>query len=161
MIDGHGDDAYKYGQKIRINFSSNVYNHVNHNGLREHLYHRMESIRSYPEPEPYSLEQALAHSLHLSDGKEVCVTNGATEAIYLIAQTFRGKNSAILMQNPGKVFSPAEIYRTVWAELPLNADNALAVHIRHIREKIEINPKEPRYLKVVWGVGYKIDKEQA
>lgn len=73
MIDGHGDDAYKYGQKIRINFSSNVYNHVNHNGLREHLYHRMESIRSYPEPEPYSLEQALAHSLHLSDGKEVCV----------------------------------------------------------------------------------------
>jgi len=57
----------------------------------------MESIRSYPEPEPYSLEQALAHSLHLSDGKEVCVTNGATEAIYLIAQTFRGKNSAILM----------------------------------------------------------------
>ena len=97
MIDGHGDDAYKYGQKIRINFSSNVYNHVNHNGLREHLYHRMESIRSYPEPEPYSLEQALAHSLHLSDGKEVCVTNGATEAIYLIAQTFRGKNSAILM----------------------------------------------------------------
>ena len=48
MIDGHGDDAYKYGQKIRINFSSNVYNHVNHNGLREHLYHRMESIRSYP-----------------------------------------------------------------------------------------------------------------
>ena len=65
--------------------------------MREHLYHRMESIRSYPEPEPYSLEQALAHSLHLSDGKEVCVTNGATEAIYLIAQTFRGKNSAILM----------------------------------------------------------------
>ena len=65
MIDGHGDDAYKYGQKIRINFSSNVYNHVNHNGLREHLYHRMESIRSYPEPEPYSLEQALAHSLHM------------------------------------------------------------------------------------------------
>ena len=51
MIDGHGDDAYKYGQKIRINFSSNVYNHVNHNGLREHLYHRMESIQSYPEPE--------------------------------------------------------------------------------------------------------------
>ena len=97
MIDGHGDDAYKYGQKIRINFSSNVYNHVNHNGLREHLYHRMESIRSYPEPEPYSLEQALAHSLHLSDGKEVCVTNGATEAIYLIAQTFRGNNSAILI----------------------------------------------------------------
>ena len=59
-----------------------------------------------------------------------------------------------LMQHPGKVFSPAEIYRTVWAELPLNADNALAVHIRHIREKIEINPADPRYIKVVWGKGY-------
>lgn len=62
-----------------------------------------------------------------------------------------------LMQNPGNVFSPSEIYRTVWAELPLNADNALAVHIRHIREKIEYNPAEPRYLKVVWGKGYKME----
>ena len=64
-----------------------------------------------------------------------------------------------LMQNPGKVFSPAEIYRTVWAELPLNADNALAVHIRHIREKIEINPADPRYIKVVWGKGYKMEAD--
>lgn len=64
-----------------------------------------------------------------------------------------------LMQPPGKVFSPAEIYRTVWAELPLNADNALAVHIRHIREKIEINPADPRYIKVVWGKGYKMEAD--
>lgn len=64
-----------------------------------------------------------------------------------------------LMQHPGKVFSPAEIYRTVWAELPLNADNALAVHIRHIREKIEINPADPRYIKVVWGKGYKMEAD--
>ena len=64
-----------------------------------------------------------------------------------------------LMQNPGKVFSPAEIYRTVWAELPLNANNALAVHIRHIREKIEINPADPRYIKVVWGKGYKMEAD--
>lgn len=64
-----------------------------------------------------------------------------------------------LMRNPGKVFSPSEIYRTVWAELPLNADNALAVHIRHIREKIEYNPAEPRYIKVVWGKGYKMEAE--
>jgi DNA-binding response OmpR family regulator len=62
-----------------------------------------------------------------------------------------------LMQNPGRVFSPGEIYRHVWNELPLNADNALAVHIRHIREKIEINPADPRYLKVVWGKGYKME----
>ena len=64
-----------------------------------------------------------------------------------------------LMQNPGKVFSPSEIYRKVWDDLPLNADNALAVHIRHIREKIEYNPAEPRYLKVVWGKGYKMEAD--
>ena len=62
----------------------------------------------------------------------------------------------LLMQHPDRVYPPAEIYRTVWEELPLNADNAVAVHIRHIREKIEINPSEPRYLQVVWGKGYKM-----
>ena len=61
----------------------------------------------------------------------------------------------LLMESPGKVYSPKEIYRQVWKEAPLGSDNTVAVHIRHIREKIEINPKEPRYLKVVWGVGYK------
>ena len=95
MIEGHGDDAYKY-KAIRINFSSNVYNHVDHSGLREYLFRQMESIRTYPEPEPYSLEKELSMQLHLS-AKEVCVTNGATEAIYLIAQTFRNQTSAILM----------------------------------------------------------------
>ena len=62
-----------------------------------------------------------------------------------------------LMQNPGKVFSPSELYRKVWNDIPLNADNALAVHIRHLREKLEITPSEPRYLKVVWGKGYKME----
>ena len=62
----------------------------------------------------------------------------------------------LLMQHPGQVFSPKEIYRAVWDELPLNADNAIAVHIRHIREKIEIDPADPRYLQVVWGKGYKM-----
>ncbi len=95
MIEGHGDDAYKY-EAVKINFSSNVYNHVDHNGLNLHLFHRMESIRTYPEPEPYSLEKELAKLLHLSP-QEVCVTNGATEAIYLIAQAFRGQVSSILM----------------------------------------------------------------
>ena len=61
-----------------------------------------------------------------------------------------------LMRSPGKVFSPKEIYRAVWDEIPLNADNAVAVHIRHIREKIEIDPGDPRYLQVVWGKGYKM-----
>ncbi len=95
MIEGHGDDAYKYGA-IRLNFSSNVYNHVNHEELHRHLYGCMESIHTYPEPTPRSLEKKLAEQLHLHPS-EVCVTNGATEAIYLIAQTFRGEISSIVM----------------------------------------------------------------
>lgn len=67
----------------------------------------------------------------------------------------------LLMKKQGRVFSINQIYESIWNEDAIGADNTVAVHIRHIREKIEINPKEPRYLKVVWGVGYKIDKEQA
>lgn len=63
----------------------------------------------------------------------------------------------LLVKNKGKVFSINEIYEAIWNEEAIGADNTVAVHIRHIREKIEINPKEPRYLKVVWGVGYKIE----
>lgn len=62
----------------------------------------------------------------------------------------------LLCENRGRVFSNDEIYRAVWNEDIIVNDNAIAVHIRHIREKIEINPKEPKYLKVVWGVGYKV-----
>ena len=65
----------------------------------------------------------------------------------------------LLVKNPGKVFSIEQIYESIWNEEAIGADNTVAVHIRHIREKIEINPKEPRYLKVVWGIGYKIEKQ--
>ena len=81
--------------------------------------------------------------------------------------TVDGENAALtpkeydilrfLMQNAGTVFSPSEIYRRVWDDVPLNAAGAIAVHIRHLREKIEINPSEPRYIKVVWGKGYKME----
>ncbi|XCP85213.1 response regulator transcription factor [Roseburia hominis] len=64
----------------------------------------------------------------------------------------------LLVKNQGKVFSIDQIYERIWNEDAIGADNTVAVHIRHIREKIEINPKEPRYLKVVWGVGYKVEK---
>lgn len=64
----------------------------------------------------------------------------------------------LLVKNQGKVFSINQIYESIWNEEAIGADNTVAVHIRHIREKIEINPKEPRYLKVVWGVGYKVEK---
>ena len=66
----------------------------------------------------------------------------------------------LLVKNQGRVYSIEQIYENIWEEEAIGADNTVAVHIRHIREKIEINPKEPRYLKVVWGVGYKIEKIQ-
>lgn len=64
----------------------------------------------------------------------------------------------LLVKNKGKVYSINQIYENIWNEEAIGADNTVAVHIRHIREKIEINPKEPRYLKVVWGVGYKVEE---
>ena len=64
----------------------------------------------------------------------------------------------LLMKNQGRVFSINQIYENIWNEEAVAADNTVAVHIRHIREKIEINPREPRYLKVMWGLGYKIEK---
>lgn len=64
----------------------------------------------------------------------------------------------LLIKNQGKVFSIEQIYENIWNEEAIGADNTVAVHIRHIREKIEINPREPRYLKVVWGIGYKLEK---
>ncbi|MFD2368778.1 response regulator transcription factor [Brevibacillus sp. GCM10020057] len=80
------------------------------------------------------------------DGNEVRLT--ATE--YKILE--------LLMENKGRVFSIEEIYERVWKEPYLHAENTVAVHVRRIREKIEINPKDPKYLKVVWGIGYKIEK---
>lgn len=67
----------------------------------------------------------------------------------------------LLVKNKGRVFSINQIYENIWEEEAIGADNTVAVHIRHIREKIEINPKEPRYLKVVWGVGYKIEASES
>ena len=64
----------------------------------------------------------------------------------------------LLMTHPGQVFSSAQIYEQVWNDPAYGSENTVAVHIRHLREKIEINPAEPRYLKVVWGLGYKMDK---
>ena len=95
MINGHGDDAYRYGLQIRYNFSSNVFGRANIDGLKAHLCRCMDKIGSYPEPEPYTLEAAIAAVKSLKP-EEVSVTNGATEAIYLMAQTFSGANVAIL-----------------------------------------------------------------
>lgn len=66
----------------------------------------------------------------------------------------------LLISNPGQVFSPREIYRRVWQDEPYGSENTVAVHIRHLREKLEIDPTSPRYIKVVWGQGYKIERER-
>lgn len=81
------------------------------------------------------------------DGKEVALTPKEYDIL------------RFLMKNPGKVYSPKEIYTAVWQETPLmGSDNTVAVHIRHLREKIEINPNEPRYIKVMFGRGYKVER---
>lgn len=89
----------------------------------------------------------------LCDTKKVTVDG---EAVQLTPKEF--EILKFLMLSPGTCFSPAEIYRNVWGEVPIGVDNAIAVHIRHIREKIEIDPAAPRYLKVVWGRGYKFER---
>lgn len=88
-----------------------------------------------------------------SESKEVSLHN---EAIKLTPIEF--KVTELLMANAGRVFSIQEIYERVWNEPAYNAENIVAVHIRKIREKIEADPKNPRYLKVVWGIGYKMEK---
>ncbi len=81
----------------------------------------------------------------LLDGEEISLTPTEYEILKL------------LMEHPGQVFSPAEIYQQVWKDQPIGSEGTVAVHIRHLREKVEINPADPRYLKVVWGQGYKIE----
>ena len=87
MIEGHGDDAYRYGE-IKSDFSSNICAHSHHQALMNHLMARPELISHYPEPEAWSLETIIAERYGLHS-QQVIVTSGATEAIYLIAQTFR------------------------------------------------------------------------
>lgn len=79
------------------------------------------------------------------DGEPVLLTPTEYEILHL------------LLQHPGKVFSPGEIYKAVWKDDPFGAESTVAVHIRHLREKLEIDPAAPRYIKVVWGQGYKIE----
>ena len=81
------------------------------------------------------------------DGEEVSLTPTEYEILRL------------LMRSPGRVYSPRDIYRLVWNEAPYGSENTVAVHIRHLREKLELDPADPRYIKVVWGQGYKIEKE--
>lgn len=96
MIEGHGDDIFRYGDKIRANFSSNVYNHFSHRNLVAAISDWGNLIAHYPEPVPRALEKTLAGQLGVTP-ENIMVTNGATEAIYLTAMAFRGKRSAVVI----------------------------------------------------------------
>ena len=108
----------------------------------------------------YNNEKLGNNEVLISGGLEL---NTSTKEVKVDGQIVRVtpiefKILNLLIANKGRVFSIDEIYEKVWNEESFNVENTVAVHIRRIREKIEINPKEPRYLKVVWGVGYKIEK---
>ena len=111
---------------------------------------RYAQLGSCPAPDQRNL---TIGSITLDDRTKSVMVDGETVALtpteYAILH--------LLMANPGKVFSTKLLYESVWQEAALGSEGAVAVHIRHLREKIEINPSEPRYLKVVWGQGYKME----
>ena len=111
---------------------------------------RYASLGSRPADEEHVL---TIGSISLDDRSKVVTVDGSvvnlTPTEYSILR--------LLMSNPGTVYSTKALYEAVWQEAPVGAEGAVAVHIRHLREKIEINPSEPRYLKVVWGQGYKLE----
>ncbi len=94
MIEGHGDDIYRYGELVKMNFSSNIFQHADHTLLKEYLTEHFDVVSHYPEPQPRQLERLIAHRLGISP-EAVMVTNGATEAIYLIAQLLHDSASII------------------------------------------------------------------
>lgn len=100
-------------------------------------------------------DEYVIGGLELNDNTKEVMVDG--ELVSLTPKEF--EILKLFMSTPGKVFSPKEVYQTVWKESPFGTDNTVAVHIRHLREKIEINPAEPRYIKVVFGQGYKMEKE--
>lgn len=99
-------------------------------------------------------ESFIIGGIELNDKTKVVAVDG--EKVSLTPKEY--EILKLFMENPGKVFSPKEIYRKVWKDAPFGTDNTVAVHIRHLREKIEINPAEPRYVKVVFGQGYKMEE---
>ena len=109
MIQGHGDDRYRFQREIRADFSSNVYSQVNLEPLKAHLRARLDVIGRYPEPEPYTLEKALAALLGI-DPASVCVTAGTTEAIYLIAHAFKGSESYIIQPTFSEYADACRLY---------------------------------------------------
>ena len=116
--------------------------------VRSHL-RRYAKLGSYPE----TPEELCIGNITLKDAEKVAAVDGNPVALTPIEYSIL----KLLMSNPGKVYSTKALYEAVWQEAALGSEGAVAVHIRHLREKIEIDPSDPRYLKVVWGQGYKIE----
>ncbi len=113
-------------------------------------------LRRYAEREESKTSSVIAiGGIELDDDKKSVTCEG--ESISVTPKEY--DILRLLMQNPGKVFSSREIYQLVWQDIPIGPEGTVAVHIRHLREKIEINPAEPRYIKVVWGKGYKMEDQ--
>ena len=136
MLQGHGDDIYRY-KDIRINFSSNIYSHADLSELETHLREMVGMIRNYPEPEPFSLEAVIAHK-HDIPADCVLVTSGATEAIYLIAQTFSLQKESYTASILHPTFSEYEDACRMFGIPPLSAYDAAAHSILWL-----CNPNNP------------------
>ena len=119
--------------------------------VRSHL-RRYMRLGGQLKPEPVK-DVLSAGGIELNDAEKSVTVDG--EPVYLTPIEYNILH--LLMRNPNRVFSSSEIYERVWNENALGSESSVAVHIRHLREKIEINPSEPRYLKVVWGQGYKME----
>ena len=100
-----------------------------------------------------TLDHLTVGGIELNDHEKLVTVDGEAVSLTPIEYAIL----KLLMENPGKVYSSKEIYRLVWQEQPMGAEGAVSVHIRHLREKIEIDPGNPRYIKVVWGQGYKME----
>ena len=119
--------------------------------VRSHL-RRYMRLGGQLKPEPVK-DVLSVGGIELNDAEKSVTVDG--EPVYLTPIVYNILH--LLMRNPNRVFSSSEIYERVWNENALGSESSVAVHIRHLREKIEINPSEPRYLKVVWGQGYKME----
>ena len=117
--------------------------------IRSHL-RRYAKLGSLPENHEHVI---TVGTISMDDNAKAVTVDGDFVALTPIEYSIL----KLLMQNPGKVHSTKSLYESVWQEAALGSEGAVAVHIRHLREKIEINPSEPRYLKVVWGQGYKLE----
>ena len=129
MIEGHGDDLYRYGAKVMHNFSTNIISDSDHSGLISYLHSVMSKIGSYPEPAPYSLERQIARKIGVR-AENVVVTNGATDAMYRIAHIFSGCVSAIRIpafreyQDACRSFGHEICFVKEVADIPVSADLA-------------------------------------